>query len=122
MEISGGFSVKQHVSSAVRVLTRGSSPVNGKLRLESHGGGLEEVFDVLDACRFYFFFSIHVDKKMAVLEPLSYLGGLVVGPCIGLGLLCCLVYGPSFFQKFVLGCCNFFGLVIKYQTEKKKKS
>ena len=72
VEISGGFSVKQHVSSAVRVLTLGSSPVNGKLRLESHGGGLEEVFDVLDACRFHFFFSIHVDKKMTVLELLSF--------------------------------------------------
>ncbi|KAG5409448.1 hypothetical protein IGI04_005767, partial [Brassica rapa subsp. trilocularis] len=42
VEIGGWFSVKQHVSSAVRVLTRGSSPVNRKLRLESHGGGLEE--------------------------------------------------------------------------------
>lgn len=69
MEIGGWFSVKQHVSSAVRVLTRGSSPVNRKLRLESHGGGLEEVFAVLDACRFHFFFSLHVEKKMTALEP-----------------------------------------------------
>ena len=103
MEIGGGFSVKQHVSSAVRVLTRGSSPVNGKLRLESHGGGLEEVFDVLDACRFHFFFSIHVDKKMTVLELLSFLDGLVGGPCIGLGVLCCLVYGPFVFPKTCFG-------------------
>ena len=89
------------MSSAVRVLTRGSFPVNGKLRLD--GDGLEEVFAVLDACRFHFFFSIHVDRKMVVLEPLFYLGGLVVGPCIGLWLLCCLVYGSLVFPKFCFG-------------------
>lgn len=97
MEIGGWFSVKQHVSSAVRVLTRGSSPVNRKLRLESHGGGLEEVFAVLDACRFHFFFLITRGEEDDGAGTIFFFDGLVVGPCVGLGLLCCLVYGPFVF-------------------------
>ena len=62
------------------------------LRLESYGGGMEAVSAVLDACRFRLFFSIHVEKKMALLEQLSFLGGLVVGPCKGLGFLCCFAF------------------------------
>ena len=106
VEIGGWFSVKQHMSSAVRVLTRGSSPVNRKLRLESHGGGLEEVFAVLDACRFHFFSHYTWRRRWRRWNHFFFLrwfscwamcrSRVVVLPCLW----------AFRFLNNVLGCCN----------------
>uniref|UniRef100_M4E1B6 Uncharacterized protein n=1 Tax=Brassica campestris TaxID=3711 RepID=M4E1B6_BRACM len=91
VEIGGWFSVKQHVSSAVRVLTRGSSPVNRKLRLESHGGGLEEVFAVLDASLIHQtrFLGLNLHVGCSVDRPLHQFAFVIAGDpsCLSLVLV-----------------------------------